>query len=1092
MSARDLADLTHTEHGKPLRWWRYSDTFAVARFVTRAGRTIAVPAVGNGTAWYWHVPPGSLPIYGAAALPLRPDAPVLVVQGEEAADAARDLLPDHVCVTWAGGPNAVNKADVVALSGRDIILWPDKDMPSLTAMARFSNRLRGVARSVVQAQVPSSWPAGWHFARPLPAGVTPDGLRQMVRGMTAEAAAPNGAGPPCHDALADGRLHEPACPGARPEPAPASGAAAASAPLPDDDWPAPDLSFLDARHGDLPAFPVDVLPPFWRAWTGHAAGAVAAPVDYVALSLLAVAAGLIGDARGICPVPGWREPCVLWAALAGAPSSGRTRGMDAMLRLARALEHGLGTTGEAACRRHAAAREAARAIARLWRADVRNMVMNGAEPDDLPQDAMEPPLPRRLVLDDPCIGTVADALRGNARSILLAPDALGGWLGHVARQRAGADRRHWLKAWSARPWTFARARPLPLDIPHAAVSILGTLNPGASAPDDDLAARFLFVSPRRAELRPWSPASDEGDAAALDALARLRDMPAAARDVTLTPDARLSLDAFRRAHDEALDGLEGRQAAWWDKGPGTVLRLAGVLAFLDWAARPAGTAEPAQIPGWAMRAAAGLWWDYLWPHACAVLDTSGDDGRRHVGKVLTWLAVQRLREVSREQIRRDALSQAVDAAGADAIIAALVAAGCLRAVAPQSKGPGRRRRRWQVNPRLWDARCRPERSEGPCGGCPGNGRVGDSPEVLALSSPSQGPSLRSGPGGRDPRNLRNPIAGDGDASLLPGEARREEVDAVVRQPERLGGAHQRGADAGLERRMPGIGHDHAIGLGPGAAQLVGRDGWADDIVAPLHDGARQMADAIERLPRPAFGQEHPVDEVVGLDARQCQREAAGLGLQRALGGRIQRRAGGLVAAPGAGGRLVPGGVGVDQPPVVVAQNVATLGGRQVPDEIAPRLGEHGAHALEEPLHLLVAPQEDAAQDEAEAAVGIVLAIGKRQRRAPGAAEHQPLPHAQVLAQLLEVVDQVRRRVVGDVAQRQGAPGAALVEDDDAIEGWIEEAAMHRRRAGAGAAVQEHDGHAVGIAALFPVERMAAVDRQHAAGVGDDVREQFRP
>ncbi|HSZ50528.1 MAG TPA: hypothetical protein VK801_03070, partial [Caulobacteraceae bacterium] len=59
--------------------------------------------------------------------------------------------------------------------------------------------------------------------------------------------------------------------------------------------------------------------------------------------------------------------------------------------------------------------------------------------------------------------------------------------------------------------------------------------------------------------------------------------------------------------------------------------------------------------------------------------------------------------VSREDVRRDALSQRVKAAGADEVIAALEQAGVLREVVDDEEdypGPGRPARRWQVNPAL--------------------------------------------------------------------------------------------------------------------------------------------------------------------------------------------------------------------------------------------------------------------------------------------------------------------------------------------------------------------------------------------------------
>ena len=93
------------------------------------------------------------------------------------------------------------------------------------------------------------------------------------------------------------------------------------------------------------------------------------------------------------------------------------------------------------------------------------------------------------------------------------------------------------------------------------------------------------------------------------------------------------------------------------------------------------------------------------------------------------------------------------------------------------------------------------------------------------------------------------------------------------------------------------------------------------------------------------------------------------------------------------------------------------------------------------------------------------------------------------AKLLHVGDEMARGVVLQVTERHRAAAAALVEHDDAIELRIEETAMDRRRARTGPAMQEQHRHSLGIAALLPVDRVAAIDRQHAAGVRRDLRKQ---
>src|SRR5882672_10192510 len=93
------------------------------------------------------------------------------------------------------------------------------------------------------------------------------------------------------------------------------------------------------------------------------------------------------------------------------------------------------------------------------------------------------------------------------------------------------------------------------------------------------------------------------------------------------------------------------------------------------------------------------------------------------------------------------------------------------------------------------------------------------------------------------------------------------------------------------------------------------------------------------------------------------------------------------------------------------------------------------------------------------------------------------------AELFHVGHEMGGGVVLQVAERHRATAAALIEYDDAVELRVEEAAMDRRGAGPWPAMQEQDRHALRIATLLPVNRVATIDRQHATGVGRDLREQ---
>jgi hypothetical protein len=125
--------------------------------------------------------PDPRPLYGLDWLAQRPDAPVLVCEGEKAADAARKLFPDHVCIASPGGANAAGNANWTPLKGRAATIWPDNDDPGrgyARNVARLTQAAGALQASIVQ--VPSDWSEGWDLANNLPAGVVLDGLRTML------------------------------------------------------------------------------------------------------------------------------------------------------------------------------------------------------------------------------------------------------------------------------------------------------------------------------------------------------------------------------------------------------------------------------------------------------------------------------------------------------------------------------------------------------------------------------------------------------------------------------------------------------------------------------------------------------------------------------------------------------------------------------------------------------------------------------------------------------------------------------------------------------------------------------------------------
>ena len=147
------------------RHWRYSDDFYVVRSDKPTGGKEFRPLWFNGTEWLWKAPPAPRPLYNLDSLSQRPDAPVLIVEGEKTADAAAKLFPHAVVITWPSGCKAINKADWAPLAGRKCVLWPDADAPGIQAMDKLQAKLLDLGAAQVRIVTPPSDVAeGWDLA----------------------------------------------------------------------------------------------------------------------------------------------------------------------------------------------------------------------------------------------------------------------------------------------------------------------------------------------------------------------------------------------------------------------------------------------------------------------------------------------------------------------------------------------------------------------------------------------------------------------------------------------------------------------------------------------------------------------------------------------------------------------------------------------------------------------------------------------------------------------------------------------------------------------------------------------------------------
>lgn len=119
---------------------------------------------GGPCEWRWKAPLEPRPIYGADFLAARPEAPVVLCEGEKAADAAGRLLPDHVAVTSWGGSGQAGKANWGTLARRRVVIWPDADDAGRKYALAAARGLKLVSASVSIVAPPEGAPQGWDAA----------------------------------------------------------------------------------------------------------------------------------------------------------------------------------------------------------------------------------------------------------------------------------------------------------------------------------------------------------------------------------------------------------------------------------------------------------------------------------------------------------------------------------------------------------------------------------------------------------------------------------------------------------------------------------------------------------------------------------------------------------------------------------------------------------------------------------------------------------------------------------------------------------------------------------------------------------------
>jgi hypothetical protein len=243
-------------------------------------------------------------------------------------------------------------------------------------------------------------------------------------------------------------------------------------------------------------FPAELLPDVVQQYVAEHSQAIGIDAAFVAVPMLTVLAGLIGQARRLYIKRNWTEPSILWAVTVADVSTGKTPGWQAATAPARAIEDSIYKL------RKQAEQQFQQALQEWQRGDKQQ-----------PKPA-KPDIRTQLTVDDVSMESLIEIHQHNWHGLLLIVDELAGWLRSFDQYRAGKGRdvENWLSIYNGTGCQVNRKTDgYRVYIPSAAVSVCGTIQPEVARATlfserfvaNGFAARVLSAMPP-AQIVRWS------------------------------------------------------------------------------------------------------------------------------------------------------------------------------------------------------------------------------------------------------------------------------------------------------------------------------------------------------------------------------------------------------------------------------------------------------------------------------------------------------------------------------------------------------------------------------------------------------------
>lgn len=360
-------------------------------------------------------------------------------------------------------------------------------------------------------------------------------------------------------------------------------------------------------------------------WVFQTAENTNAPIDYVAFSLLAGAAGVIGLSRSISPWGTWEEKCCLWIGVIGEPSSGKTPATTPIRKILNKIEDARKEDYSDKLAKWKTEKEVAKQRKKEWEDKVKE---NPDLAPKFPASAVVPPKPQtyRFVYGDTTQEALTSDMERNIKGAILFRDELSAWISGMNRYNSGSSEKgFWLEAFNGNKFVCNRVKfdDERQEIQNLLVSVFGTIQPQRlidtvlSDRGDGFLARFLWVYPEP------KPASIPQDIAlpekVLPAFEKLDSLLNPYVDnaekqkkcLLLSIEAQQLFNTWYLAHLNKSQSEESILKYFLGKGQGYVLRFALLFEMLWWASSE--YSEPTEISLEAIKTAIELYDTYITP-----------------------------------------------------------------------------------------------------------------------------------------------------------------------------------------------------------------------------------------------------------------------------------------------------------------------------------------------------------------------------------------------------------------------------------------------------------------------------------------------